>query len=207
MEDITKQRKSLILLVVLASSVISSFFILSLNILKIGSLNEVLEEEKFSYVIKSANGDTTAPIITFVNPELNNTTIRSTYFDFMVNITDANPPLPGNVSIEISSNSTSLFSASMIFAEEDLWFFFWDNFTSYPNNETYTVRITAKDSSSNENYGFSSYFNIILDYYNANSPSIINIIFYIVVVCLFFALIMVYMNKKRTYLKPLKEQN
>lgn len=205
MDDIIKQRKSLNLLVVLAYSVILSFFLLSLNTLKFSGLNDVSEEEKFPNTIKSANGDITAPNITFVNTEINNTSIRTRYFEFMVNITDANPPLPGNVSIEISSNITSLFNASMNFAEGDLWFFLWNNLTSYPNKETYTVRIAAKDSSLNENYGFSSYLNVILDYYNANSPSLINVVFYIIVVCLLFAVIMVYINKKRTFLKTLKE--
>lgn len=205
MNVIFTQRKIRILLLVLSYSVILSSFLLSQNLLKKSGLNDVSEEEKFPNVIKSANGDITPPNITFLNTEMNNTLIRTRYFEFMVNITDANPPLPGNVSIEISNNSTSLFNASMIFAEGDLWFFLWDNLTSYPNEETYIIRITAKDSSSNENYGFSSYYIIILDYYNTISPSLINVIFYIIVVVVIFALIMIYINKKRSFLKTIKE--
>jgi hypothetical protein len=173
--------------------------------LKISSLTGVSEEKKLLFTVKSSNADSTPPKITFVNPDVNNISIKTSYFEFMVNITDANPPLPGNVSIEISNNSTSLFNASMIFAEEDLWFFFWDNLTSFPNNEIYIIRITAKDSSSNENYGFSNYLNVILDYYNKNPPPLINVIIYIIVVCIIFALIMVILNKKRTFLKTVKK--
>ncbi len=117
-------------------------------------------------------------------------------YEFIVNITDANPPLPGNVSIEISSTLASLFNASMILGEDDIWFFFWDNLTSYPNSETYVIRITAIDSSSNENYGFSNYLNVILAYYDEEPPSLISVIFYVIAVVVIFALIKVYINKK-----------
>jgi len=89
--DIFTQRKIHILLVVLAYSVILSFFLLSHNALKISGLNEVGEEEKCPHIIKSANTDTTAPIITFLNPAINNTLIRTASYEFIVNITDANP--------------------------------------------------------------------------------------------------------------------
>ena len=187
MNDIFTRRKILILLVVLAYSVNIFFFLLSQNSLNNYGLNGVREEEKIQCVIKSANNDTTAPIITILNPDINNTLIKTVSYEFIVNITDANPPLPGNVSIEISSTSASLFNASMILGEDDIWFFFWDNLTSYPNSETYVIRITAKDSSSNENYGFSNYFNVILAYYDEEPPSLINVIFYVIAVVVIFA--------------------
>lgn len=203
MNDIFTQRKILILLVVLAFSVNFFFFLMSQNTLKNYGLNDVCEEEKLPYVIKSANSDTTAPIITFLNPDINSTSIRTATYEFMVNITDANPPLPGNVSIEISSTFTSLFNASMILSEDDIWFFLWDNLTLYPNNEAYVIRITAKDSSSNENYGFSYYLYVILDFYDETPPSLISLIFYLIGVVVIFTLIKVYVNKKS--LKTVKE--
>lgn len=167
------------------------------------ALGSIEEDIKFPYIIKSANNDTTAPIITFLNPTINNTLIRTDSYEFIVNITDANPPLPGNVSIEISSNSTSLFNASMILSEDDIWLFSWVNLTSYPNNEAYVIRITAKDSSLNENYGYSYFFNVILDFYDETPPSLISLIFYLIGVVVIFTLIKVYVNKKS--LKTVKE--
>ncbi len=203
MNDIFTRRKILILLVVLAYSVNIFFFLLSQNPLNNYGLNDVREEEKIQYIIKSANNDTTAPIITFVNPDINNTLIKTVSYEFIVNITDANPPLPGNTSIEISNTSASLFNASMILGEDEIWFFFGDNLTSYPNSETYVIRITAKDSSSNENYGFSNYLNVILAYYDEDPPSLINVIFYVIAVVVIFAFIKVYINKKS--IKTVKE--
>lgn len=204
MNDIITQRKIIILLV-LAYSVFFSFFLLSQNTLKYSGLNDGGEEEKFPYIIKSANNDTTAPIITFLNPDINNTSIRTTSYVFIVNITDANPPLPGNVSIEISNTSTSLFNDSMILGEENLWFFYWDNLTSYPNNEAYVIRITAKDSSLNENYGFSIYLTVILDFYDENPPSLLSVVFFMIVVGIIIALVTVYINKKSKSLKAVKD--
>jgi len=193
--DILTRRKIIILLVVLASSV-NFFFLLSQNTLNYYGLNDVSDKEKIQYIIKSANNDTAAPIITFINPEVNYTSIRTGFYEFIVNITDTNPPLPGNVSIEISNTSASLFNASMNLSEDSIWFFSWDNLTSYPNNETYVIRITAKDSSSNENYGFSNKMNVILDFYTENPPPLLNIILFVIAVGAIFALIMVYINKK-----------
>jgi len=84
----------------------------------------------------------------------------------------------------------------MILSEDDIWYFSWVNLTLYPNNEAYVIRITAKDSSLNENYGYSYYLNVILDFYNETPPSLISIIFYVIVVVVIFTLIKVYVNKK-----------
>jgi hypothetical protein len=93
----------------------------------------------------------------------------------------------------------------MILGEEDLWFFYWDNLTSYPNNEAYVIRITAKDSSLNENYGFSIYLTVILDFYDENPPSLLSVVFFMIVVGVIIALVTVYINKKSKSLKAVKD--
>lgn len=155
--------------------------------------------------IKTANNDTTAPIITFVKPDINNTAIRTSYYEFIVNITDENPPLPGNVTIEISNASTSYFNASMLYDQDNLWFFYWDNLTSYPNEQTYTIRVRATDSSSNKNEGLSNDLFIIMNVYSTRTPELLNAVFYIIAVIVIVVLVMIYINKKRAFLKTLEE--
>ena len=170
-----------------------------------GGLNTVAKNVDLPYTIKSANNDTTNPIITFVKPDINDTSIRTRYYEFIVNITDANPPLLGKVIIEISNANTSFFNASMLYDQGGLWFFSWDNLTSYPNEESYTIRVRATDSSSNENSGLSNDLFIILSVYNARVPDLLNAVFYIIFVIVMIALIMVYLNKKRVFLKTIDE--
>jgi len=59
--------------------------------------------------------DTTGPIIVFIQPAENFTIIRQYSYNFIVNITDDNPPLFGNVTIQISNQSSFLFNSSMNF--------------------------------------------------------------------------------------------
>lgn len=155
--------------------------------------------------IKTANNDTSVPIITFVKPDINNTSIRTSYYEFIVNITDENPPLPGNVTIEISNASTSYFNTSMLYDQENLWFFYWDNLTSYPNEQTYTIRVRATDSSSNKNEGLSNDLFIIMNVYSTRTPELLNAVFYIIAVIVIVVLVMIYINKKRAFLKTLEE--
>ncbi|MHA2005890.1 MAG: hypothetical protein ACW980_01125 [Promethearchaeota archaeon] len=143
------------------------------------------------------NNDTTAPIITFIKPDINDTIITTSYFDIIVNVTDLNAPLPGSVSIEISQNNTSLFNASMMLNEGSEWFFFWDNISSYPNGETYVVKVRARDSSLNNNLGISDDLSILVAIYQSRSPELLNAVLYIIFVCVIFALIIVYFNRKR----------
>lgn len=205
MNYILTKRKFLILLIVIAYSANFSLYFLSSKTMNNGGLNGVAENVDFPYAIKSANNDTTTPVITFIKPDINDTSIRISYYEFIVNITDVNPPLPGNVTIEIANASTSFFNASMLYEQGDLWFFPWENLTSYPNEKTYIIRVRATDSSSNENEGLSNDISIILNVYNARVPNLINSIFYIIAVIVIIAVIMVYINKKRTILKTLDE--
>lgn len=152
--------------------------------------------QKYSPFVSAPGDDTTVPVITFIQPDTNGTIIRTGYFDFIVNITDDNQPLPGNVSIEISNSTTSFFNASMIFNGGSEWFFNWDNISSFTNGKTYIVQVWAKDSSSNENVGLSNVLYVILDVYVSNSPSFIAGVLYIIVAIVIIALIIAYFNKR-----------
>jgi len=200
---ILKKRKHLIFLLVITYSATLSLFFLSSKTLSNGGLNNVSENVDLPYSIKSANNDITDPIITFVKPDINDTSIRTRYYDIIVNITDTNPPLLGKVIIEISNVNTSFFNASMLQDQGGLWFFSWNNLTSYPNEKSYTIRVRATDSSSNENSGLSNDLFIILSVFETRVPNLLNAVLYVILVILAIALIMVYVNKKRTILKTL----
>lgn len=177
-------------------------FIISKPLLGSGDVGYNTEEDKSYFIIKSANGDNSSPVIEFIKPDNNNTIITTSYFDVIVNITDLNPPLPGNVSIEVSNATVSFFNASMIRDEENQWAFIWINITAYPNENTYNFRVTAKDSSSNENVGISGLINVYVDIYISSSPGFINGIIYVIVASLLIAGILVYFNRKRAILTP-----
>jgi len=153
--------------------------------------------QKYSPFVSAPGNDTAVPVIVFIQPDTNNTKITTRDFDFIVNITDDNQPLPGNVSIEISNSTTSFFNASMILFRGSEWFFNWDNISSFTNGKTYSVQIRAKDSSSNENVGLSNVLHVIVDVYISRSPGFISGILYIIAASVIIALIMVYFNKKR----------
>lgn len=164
-----------------------------------------LANESIDKSIKIANGDTSPPVISFIKPDTNDTIITNKYFDIIVNITDENPPSYGNVSIEIFNSSVSFFRASMIEFEENQWLFIWNNITSYQNHNSYNLRVTAKDSSSNENTGISEVISVYLEVYISRHPGLINGILYVIMVTLIIAGIMAYFNKKRNLLSHRKE--
>ena len=145
----------------------------------------------------SAENETIAPIVSIIIPELNNTLVYSPFFYVTANITDSNPPLPGNVSIEITNITTSLFNASMTLTVASQWYFPWANITAYPNGETYIIRVRALDASANKNMGFSTDLYIYLDIPSSNNPRILNNILFVIMVCALFALIMIYINRKQ----------
>jgi len=152
--------------------------------------------QKYLPFVSVPGNDTTVPVIAYIQPDTNNTIITMSYFEFIVNITDDNQPLPGNVSIEISNSTTSFFNATMIFNGGSVWFFNWDNISSFINGKTYIVRIWSKDSSSNENVGLSNVLYVILDLYVSSSISFISGILYILAVSVIIILIIAYLNKK-----------
>jgi hypothetical protein len=177
-------------------------FIISKPLLGSGDVGYNTEEDKSYFIIKSANGDNSSPVIEFIKPDNNDTIITNSYFDVIVNITDENPPLPGKVSIEVSNATVSFFNASMIRDEENQWAFIWINITAYPNENTYNFRVIAKDSSSNENVGISGVVSVYLELHSSRSPGFINGIIYVIVASLLIAGILVYFNRKRAILTP-----
>jgi hypothetical protein len=145
----------------------------------------------------SAENESIAPIVVILIPEANNTLVVLDVFYVIVNITDDNPPLPGNVTVEISNQTTSLFNASMTYTVASQWYFRWLNITSYANGEIFIIKVRAFDSSANKNMGISDELYIILDIPPSNTPGAINAVLYIIAACVLFALIMAYFTRKQ----------
>ncbi len=146
---------------------------------------------------QAPDNDTTVPTITFIQPSENFTTIKQKSYIFIVNISDDNLPSYGNVTIQISNNTNILFNAIMNYKGGNQWSFNWDNISLYPNYNVYKIKVWAKDSSPNENYGWSVYFYIIISI--STGPPLLNVALYIIAVSFIFAAVMVYLNKKLRY--------
>ena len=138
--------------------------------------------------------DTTAPIITFLQPLENNTIIQTSTYTIKANISDDNPPLYGNVTLQISNHTAFLFNVTMEYDGENQWSFKWNNISAYPNLKTYIIQVWAKDSSPTKNQGKSNEFYIYLSI--ADAPGILSVLLYIFAISLIFAVIIVYLNKK-----------
>ena len=139
--------------------------------------------------------DTTAPIITFLQPLENNTIIQTKIYTIKANISDANPPLYGNVTLQMSNQTDFLFNATMEYDGENQWSFKWDNISSYPILKVYIIQVWAKDSSPTENQGKSNEFFIYLSI-KADVPGILNLFLYIFPTTIIFAVILVCLNRK-----------
>jgi hypothetical protein len=157
----------------------------------------LIDARSKTFISQGLGNDTIAPVITFIEPENNNTIIRIKPYTITANISDENPPVFGNVTIQISNLTSSLFNASMNLNGGNQWSFTWDNITSYPNRfyRGYIINIIAVDSSPDYNLGMSGDFYIYLNI-PGDSPGAINIFFYLIIVCLLFAGIVVYLNRK-----------
>ena len=155
------------------------------------NINDIL------FISQGPNNDTTAPIITVIQPENNNTIIRIKSYTIIANITDENPPLYGNVTFQISNFTHFLFNASMNLDGGNQWSFNWDNISLYPNRfyRGYIIQIVAKDSSSDHNLGMSGEFYVYLNV-PGDTPGVLNILLYLLIVSLLFAGIVVYLNRK-----------
>ncbi|MBA7649873.1 hypothetical protein ES703_57672 [subsurface metagenome] len=139
--------------------------------------------------------DNTEPIITFLQPLENNTLIQTTTYTIKANISDDNPPLYGNVTLQMSNHTTFLFNVTMEYDGENQWSFKWDNISSYSNLDVYIIQVWAKDSSPNENQGKSNEFYIYLSI-KTDAPGILIILLYVFAVSIIFAGIIVCLNKK-----------
>ncbi|TKJ20374.1 MAG: hypothetical protein CEE43_12700 [Promethearchaeota archaeon Loki_b32] len=139
--------------------------------------------------------DTTAPIIIFLQPLVNNTIIKPTTYTIKANISDDNPPLYGNVTLQMSNHTAFLFNVTMEYDGENLWSFKWDNISSYSNLDVYIIQVWAKDSSPDENQGKSNEFYIYLSIIT-DAPGILTILLYVFAVSIIFAGVIVCLNKK-----------
>ncbi len=148
--------------------------------------------------------DTTPPTITFIQPNPTNALIVSKTYEILVSIADDNPPLQGDVIIQVSNQSTSLFNASMILTGISMWSFNWNNLTSYPNQENYTLKVWAKDSSPNGNSEWSEEYVIFVS--TQNSPGILQVVISIIFISFIIAGVMVYTNKKALYKSEKKKR-
>ncbi len=148
------------------------------------------------FINQGPSNDTTAPIVTFVQPEINTSIISTLSYEIIVNITDENPPLFGNVTFQISNYTNFLFNASMDHDGGDLWSFTWNNISLYPNQayKGYIIQVYAKDSSSNENLGMTEEFYILLNV-RVSAPSILQVLIYLLVACFIIAAIVVFLNR------------
>jgi len=163
----------------------------------VGNQNEKLNDINNIEGLNLAQ-DTDSPIITFIQPEINNTIIDLNIFTVIASIIDDNPPLFGNVTFQISNFTNFLFNATMDYdGLLDQWSFTWDNISLYPNQffTGYIIQIWAKDSSLNENLGQSDEYYIFLNL-PGESPGLLNVILYLIAVSLIIAGVVVYLNKK-----------
>ncbi len=201
---LTKRKTKIVLLFIICFANLTVLIIPQTPLTTIGT-DDIMDERKFPYTIKSANNDTTAPVIVFIKPDINDTLFTGKSYDIIVNITDDNPPLLGNVSIEVLNATTSLFNASMINDEGSKWSFTWDNITSYPNHMTYFFKVTAKDSSVNENLGMSGVIYIYVAVYTSRSPGYLYGILYLIIASVVIASIFVYFTRKHAYSSSKKQ--
>ena len=148
--------------------------------------------------------DTTPPAITFIQPNPTNELVVIKSYYIIVNITDDNPPLQGDVIIQVSNQSTLLFNASMILTGNSLWSFNWNNLTSYPNKENYTLKVWAKDSSPNRNSEWSEEYFIFVNI--KSPPGILQTIIFFIFASFIFAGFSVYLNKKGLYVSRKKKR-
>ena len=164
------------------------------NYLSNPSENEIMFFDNESLLVaQGSDDDTTEPVITFVQPDDNTTRITTTTYIIIANVSDANPPVYGNVTLQISNQTDFLFNATMNYDGENQWSFNWDNISLFPN-DIYRLKVWAKDSSPNENYSWSEEFYIALRL--STGPSFLHFLLYILVVCLIFGGVVVYLNRK-----------
>jgi hypothetical protein len=163
-----------------------------------------LDNNENLLIIQAPINDTTAPIITLVQPNGNLTIIRQSSYTIIVNISDDNPPSYGNVTIQFSNSTSILFNASMIHNGENQWSFNWDNISLYPNQIIYIFKVWAKDSSSNNNQIWSVAFYLYIS--RLTGPPSLNLFLYILAVSAIFGIVVVYINKRGIYKSTRKKK-
>jgi hypothetical protein len=91
---------------------------------------------------------------------------------------------------------------------EAQWSFIWDNISLYHNQFYigYIIQIRAIDSSSNGNLGFSEEYYIYLNL-PGQSPGVLNVVLYLLVVSVIIAVIVVYLNRKLIHKSPARHED
>ena len=196
-----KLLEKLLILIILGFTFFST--VVSINF-ELVNFNNYSEENQSEFPIKISQ-DSVGPNITFLKPSENNSVIEKKKYEIIVNVTDENPPTPGNVSIQIYNDTTLLFSAPMNYSSNNLWNFIWNNVSDYKSYLICVIRIWAKDSSPNENISLSSPWYVIILIREQMSSNILMPIIYILIVSLIFALIIAYFNKKALFKTRHKE--
>jgi hypothetical protein len=171
------------------------------------NLGYYLLDNKSIFFAQGPNNDTTAPIISFIQPSNNLTLITEKSYLIIANISDDNPPLYNNVTFQISNYTSFLFNATMNYIGGFQWSFNWDNISSYSNLDWYIIRVWAKDSSSNENYGWSGEYHIYINLTFEKSPGLFYTIIYFIVISVIFAAITIYLNKKGVFTATSEEKD
>ncbi|MFX1329619.1 MAG: hypothetical protein ACFE91_15940 [Promethearchaeota archaeon] len=177
---------------------LTSIFVHSYNFIDHSKEEQkILNTDEVSLFTQSPSNDTTVPVITFIQPSINNTVIKQKSYTIIVNISDENPPSYGNVTIQISNYSNVMFITKMNNTESALWSFNWDNISLYPNQyyTVYIIQIWAKDSSSNGNIGTFEDFYIYLNI-PVQPSGMITVIISLILVCLLISGIMVCLERR-----------
>ena len=198
-----KKRVILIPFIIVFSILVFSYSFIPL--VNLGERKDNFSNNANLLFVQNSFNDTEAPIIIFIQPSENATIIRQNFYIFIVNISDDNVPLYGNVTIQISNYTNFLFNGSMNYKGENQWTFNWDNISLYPNYNLYRIKVWARDSSPNENYSWSEYIYINISI--SNSPPILNVVLYLIAVSFIFALIIYYLNKKFRVILSEKSNN
>lgn len=189
------------------------FFLIALNSLFlieqkpfISISNTKIEHKNIQKIKNSANNDSVAPVITFIQPSENESIIKKNFIEIVVNISDDNPPESGNVIVQISNITTPLFNATMAIEGDGIWFFNWNNISSYPNYEVYKIEVWAKDSSLNSNTNWTKAYYVIMNRPEKLTPNILSVAIYIFFVCIIFALIFVYFRRKSAFIRTTEKK-
>ncbi|MFX1408948.1 MAG: hypothetical protein ACFFA6_01240 [Promethearchaeota archaeon] len=188
--------------------IILIILILSPLIFKEANLKEsfILDEKIEKDILNLNQPDLVGPNITFVQPNTNYTIISKGSYEIIVNITDENPPNPGDVLLYISEVELidPLFNVSMSPSGDELWTYNWDNISSYKNRQFYIIWVWAKDSSPNETSSLSEMILIYLNLPSEMGLSLLRNVLYIIVVSAIFALIIFYINRKFGYSRSIE---
>lgn len=202
MNRVLKKKVKIKFLIILIILILSPLIFKEANLKESFILDEKIEKD----ILNLNQPDLVGPNITFVQPNTNYTIISKGSYEIIVNITDENPPNPGDVLLYISEVELidPLFNVSMSPSGDELWTYNWDNISSYKNRQFYIIWVWAKDSSPNETSSLSEMILIYLNLPSEMGLSLLRNVLYIIVVSAIFALIIFYINRKFGYSRSIE---